>query len=357
MFKRCGYLLAAIMLVSFSFSSVPAQTPGTRVKPLDFYGNNLSDWVTLSADANNNYIWNILRNENPSPPGPGQATIARPPWGARQTPSENGDYIPAFGNYSGNSTNDLVVFRANPDPTRNFYWVQPFPSGTPFTAEWGTFNDFIPGAEGDYDGDGRMDLTAVRDNSGIAQWWILNSSNNTVSIFNFGNFDDDFFLPGADYNGDGRDDPAVFRVGGGGQVTWYVANTSGVQLRQVNWGNYNTDFIIPAGDYDGDGRADFMVWRAFGTGTDGIWYLLTNTGNIQRFWWGIPGTTSTQRLDVPLRSGDYDGDGRTDIAIWRPSTQTFWVRRSSSANPNNEPMVQRWGQSSNDLPLANQGIY
>lgn len=346
MFKRCGYLLAAIMLVSFSFSSALAQNPGTRVKPLDFYGNNLSDWVTLSVDTSGNYIWHILRNENPSPSGPGQATIARPPWGGDQPGSGTGDFIPAFGNYSGNTTNDLVVWRPSTDPTRNFYWIQPFPSGTPFTMEWGIGNDFVAGAEGDYDGDGKMDLTSIRDNGGAAQWWILNSASNTISVFNFGIYDfleDNLYLPGADYTGDGKDDPATIRIASNGQITWYIGNTNGNQINQVDWGNFISDYTVSAGDYDGDGRADFMIWRA----STNDWWLLTASGNRSVIRWGDAST------DYPLRSGDYDGDGKTDIAIWRPSTQQFWVRRSSDS----QLMIQRWGISPDDLPLAAFHIY
>jgi hypothetical protein len=354
MLKRFGYLLTAILLISFSFSSVPAQddSPGIAGKPLDFYGNNFSDWVTISVGTDGgNFIWNILRNDNPSPPGPGQATIARPPWGVNQIGSlnETGDFIPAFGDYTGDGRNDLAVYR------QNAYWIQPSPSGATFTIRWGTSTEFnwlgnilAGGVEGDYDGDGRMDATIVRNSSGVAQWWILRSSNMTLSVVNLGIYSSDFFLPGADYDADGRDDPAMFRVAGNGQVTWYVANTSGVLLRQVNWGNYNTDFVIPAGDYDGDRRADFMVWRSFGVGTNSIWYLLTNTGNVQHFYWGIPGIN--EQRDVPLRSGDYDGDNRTDVAVWRPSTQTFWVRRSSTG----QPMTQHW---QGDMPLARFGIF
>ena len=45
--------------------------------------------------------------------------------------------------------------------------------------------------------------------------------------------------------------------------------------------------------------------------------------------WGAP-------TDVPI-SGDFDGDGKTDIAIWRPSTGTWWIIKTSTGNtvPNN----------------------
>jgi hypothetical protein len=36
---------------------------------------------------------------------------------------------------------------------------------------------------------------------------------------------------------------------------------------------------------------------------------------------------------------DYDGDGRVDIAIWRPSTGVWWIINSS----NGSVATQQWG--------------
>ena len=44
----------------------------------------------------------------------------------------------------------------------------------------------------------------------------------------------------------------------------------------------NGDKPVPA-DYDGDGRADVAVYRP----SDGIWYLLHSTAGFAGFRWGI----------------------------------------------------------------------
>ena len=53
--------------------------------------------------------------------------------------------------------------------------------------------------------------------------------------------------------------------------------------------------------------------------------MLTSSSNFTAIFtigWGSPG-------DVPV-PGDYDGDGRTDIAVWRPSRGVWWMLTSSS---------------------------
>jgi hypothetical protein len=70
-------------------------------------------------------------------------------------------------------------------------------------------------------------------------------------------------------------------------------------------------------DFDGDGKTDLSVFRP----SEGNWYLQQSTAGFGVINWGL----ATDLL-VP---GDYDGDGKADVAIFRPATGQWYILRSS----------------------------
>ena len=69
-------------------------------------------------------------------------------------------------------------------------------------------------------------------------------------------------------------------------------------------------------DFDGDGRSDISVFRP----SNGAWYILQSTAGLWVPVWGLS--------DDKLVPADYDGDLKTDVAVWRPSDGNFYILNS-----------------------------
>jgi hypothetical protein len=123
-----------------------------------------------------------------------------------------------------------------------------------------------------------------------------------------------------DFDGDNRSDLSNFT---GSTGLWDSVQSSAPASPHVQrfWGSTSLgDIIVPA-DYDGDGKTDFAVYR------NGIWYVSRNSGGDLNFTWGAP-------TDLPVPA-DFDGDGKADIAIYRPTEGSFqglWYILKSSSN-------------------------
>jgi len=93
---------------------------------------------------------------------------------------------------------------------------------------------------------------------------------------------------------------------------------------------------ILSSDFDGDGATDTAVFRPSG----GNWFVLNSSDNsFASFTFGLNG-------DVPV-DGDFDGDGKTDLAVFRPSNGLWSIQKSSD----NSVFITAFGNST-DKPVA-----
>ncbi len=285
--------------------------------------------------------------ENPTQTGADLAPGTTLTWYVNDSASQGSNAISSFGeaatdffapsDYDGDDKADIAVWRPGTPGVAAFYIFQSLNS-TVRTELFGQTGD-DPAITGDYDGDGKSDVAVFRcpalgAGDGQCFFYYRGSNNNpggnvTYVPWGFGETFDFFVNPG-DFDGDGKFDFCIQRTNpadvNSGQFVLLRSSDSGVEY--VTWGK-SSDLIVP-GDYDGDGKFDFMVSRTETlSGNPGrSYYLLTRTGGgtgVSPIRWGIAGD-----VRVP---GDYDGDGKTDVAIWRPSatpsTSTFYVLRSS----------------------------
>ena len=127
-----------------------------------------------------------------------------------------------------------------------------------------------------------------------------------------------------DFDGDGRADYALFLTGVNNAATpnYLIRNSSNNSTRMFNFAQAGTDIQTP-GDYDGDGITDIAVYRR----TTSQFFVLRSsdtTGSQLTVPFGQPG-------DEPV-ARDYDGDGRTDFAVVRRAggNLTWFIQNSST---------------------------
>lgn len=137
-----------------------------------------------------------------------------------------------------------------------------------------------------------------------------------------------------DFDRDGNSDISVYRPSEG---NWYVLGSATGSMFGVKWG-IATDRPAAA-DYDGDLRTDYAVWRP---GPFAYLYILNSSdGTIRIEQFGQTG-------DDPSVIADYDGDGKADPAVYRQAAvgqQSYFYYRASSNNPAGNTTYVPWGTS------------
>ncbi len=231
----------------------------------------------------------------------------------------------------------------------------------------------------DFDGDGRADFAVVRGEDGLFIWYIWQTTGGYKRV-HWGAAGDR--VAGGDYDGDGKTDPAVARSvqSFSSMTTYFLSSQTGtLEARTVN--GVNSIYSNPQ-DFDGDGKADPalhsevtpLVYRSSVTGNEvgidmsGFFVAigdLTGDGRAEVTTWqvetGLPevtvnirnlATSTTTNMRWGIRNdefvaGDFDGDNKGDIAIFRASTGDWWWVRSSDS----VVTAFHWG-ANGDRPVA-----
>ena len=199
----------------------------------------------------------------------------------------------------------------------------------------------------DFDGDGNLDRLSSSSPSGTAQnetWFIdtkTSAAANTTEAWRVTRGDGappTWTLPQQFVTGDFNDDGRSDILGRGASGPWYMIQSRGPvtvggsayagEFVISTWGNWGTtgDWSQPVvGDYDGDGRDDVAAFTAAGS-----LRVAHSTGT--KFdadgLWGQPTSAPDFQSIV---SGDFNGDGRDDVWFKKASTNNWAVALSDGA--------------------------
>jgi hypothetical protein len=266
----------------------------------DFDGDGKTDFLVKRRNNQTAQLtWWILKS------GGGYSSTQ---WGA--SPGNFTTYdVPINGDFDGDGKTDIAVFRAgffNP-PVPAYFYILRSSDNSVIAQQWGLSDDF-PVVQ-DYDGDGKSDIAVARNEVGRTVWYMLQSRNGFQTTFLERCCS---VLPG-DYDGDGRGDFAVaYSEGNNGPYQYTIMMSRQKKKIFRTFGNASHQFV-PA-DYDGDGKTDLGIRHAYNKGASGVWqWIKSSNGQIDGANLGV----GFQHFDSPVQ-GDYDGDGKTDPAIYRP---------------------------------------
>lgn len=366
--------ILSIFIVIISITSfVQAQT-ATHRAPLDFDGDGKTDLTVARVIIDNNerlpLQWWIQSSATSQPMSP----II---FGAFRNPG----HLPTPADYDGDGKTDIAVFlrgiSGGGDGNQAFFYVLRSSDGRVDWIPWGLDSD-NPYLTQDFDGDGKADPTVVRCGIPVPgqptiifenrTWYILESRNNyqTYRVEEFGKCDASRDRPiRGDFDGDGKADLAYFReldVDSDGQTTpanRFYMKMSGRRntVRAVRF-DYAQNGAIIQGDFDGDGKTDIASARTEQQGEFGYrwWYWVRSSDGqfvAKQFGLNHPNFAQTD-LFVP---GDYDGDGITDTAVYRtfdlgPDRKAYFHIDGSRDGYR----IVQWGLELPDLPIS-QYIY
>ncbi|MCA1639392.1 MAG: CHRD domain-containing protein [Acidobacteria bacterium] len=146
------------------------------------------------------------------------------------------------------------------------------------------------GSVGDFDKDGKSDLTVIRPTvGGAVSWFTRRSSDGAMNVVFWGGgitapATESYFPPNAqmDIDGDGRQDHMVVRDPDGAEpgspVTYYIRRSSDGQPFVLQWGLDSDTRLF--GDYDGDGNTDIVARR--NVGGQLVWYIYQSSNGQGR---------------------------------------------------------------------------
>ncbi len=230
-------------------------------------------------------------------------------------------------------------------------WTVGLSTGTGFTtATWGSWSTAKTWGQvlaGDFNGDGRTDIAGRIQDVGYGRWFVSLSTGSRfyTAVWAGWSTAKQWDQTGVgDFNGDGKAD-IVGRIQNSGDGRWFVSLSNGSRFLTYHWQGWSTRVAwgpVQVGDFDGDGRSDIAA--QIQEPGDGRWFLgmSTGTGFTTREGVNLLANNTLSQVHV----GDFDGDGDSDITA-RVDTDGRWFVLSLVGNGLRSQLWGAWSTTAN----------
>lgn len=303
----------------------------------DFTGDGLTDVACYSGGHSRSWHMMIANPHLPqqwdAPYWNGGADPGVPSGGQCITGDFNGDGKSDMACYTGPGGSWHMIFSTGIGWSDGGYWAGPQP-GVPVSNQCMT---------GDFNGDGKTDIACYTGSQGT--WHVAFSQGTSWLSFYTNGSGPSPSVPVwqqcfvGEYDGDGRTDIACYT---GGDGVWHVVRATGSGFAGGAWAsgphaNFAGDRCV-TGDFNGDGKTDLACYA----GTSGNWHVAFSrgAGGWSSEWW-----TDGPHVRFPLsdqcRVGDFNGDGKSDLlchagsGAWHlaASSGSGWVNSTWAQGP------------------------
>ncbi len=255
---------------------------------------------------------------NPNPnPNPNPASFANP------------------GDFNGDCKSDILWRNGSSEEV--YEWLMNGTSVLSQGSPGGPSSAWVIEGAGDFNGDGKSDILWQNSGSGEVYVWVMNgttiASQGTPGTVTPSS---GWVIAGVgDFDGDGKADVLWRNSTTGDVYLWLMNGTTiasqgdvGVVSPSSGWN------IVGVGDFNGDGKAD-ILWQNSTSGEVYLWLMSGTTIASQ----GSPGTVSPSSGWVIQGTGDFDGNGMSDI-LWRNSTSGevyIWLMSGTTVTSQGTP--------------------